>query len=118
MIHSINKLKSSINKKLWTDDPVAINPYLNEQRGNLKGDSLLLLKPTNTAEVSKILKLCNKFKIPIVPQGGRTGLCGGTVPNKKGNEVLLSTERMNKIIQTDQDNFNIIEYIRLITFRV
>ena len=103
----INILKSLVKKKLWIDDPEKIKPYLYEQRGNLRGSSPLLLKPSTSLEVSKILKICNKFKIPIIPQGGRTGLCGGTIPNKKGNQVLLTTEKMNKVIDIDKNNFSI-----------
>ena len=39
----------------------------------------------------------NKYNIKIVPQGGRTGLCGGTIPSNNGQEVMLSLERMNNI---------------------
>ena len=62
-----------------------------------RGESSLLLKPQNTEEVSKILKLCNEYNIKVVPQGGRTGLCGGTIPSENGQEIMLSLERMNKI---------------------
>ena len=102
-MNKINKIKTLIDNKLWTDDPNIINPYLYEQRGTLKGNSSLLFKPINTSNVSEILKLCNKYKVPVIPQGGRTGLCGGTVPNNKGNEVLLSTEKMNKITKIESD---------------
>ena len=78
---------------------------MHEQRGNIKGKSSLLILPRNTAEVVKIVKICNKNKISIVPQGGRTGLCGGTIPNKNGKEVLLSTEKMNKVIEVNKDGF-------------
>ena len=104
----INLLKKKLKSHLWTDSQETINSYLYEQRGNLSGNSHLLLKPNNTSDVSKIIKLCNKYRISIVPQGGRTGLCGGTVPSKRGNEVLITTEKMNKIIKIDKDNFNIV----------
>ena len=67
----------------------------------------LLLKPSNTKEVSDIIRLCNTHNIKIVPQGGRTGLCGGTIPSKNGNEVMLSLERMNKIKELNKENFTI-----------
>ena len=78
-----------------------------EERGNFKGMSKLLLKPRNTKEVSKILKICYQNKIPLVPQGGRTGLSGGTIPNPKKNEVIISMEKMNKILSVDKDNFSL-----------
>ena len=104
----INILKKKINSHLWTDKPEVINSYIHEQRGNLSGKSLLLLKPKNTQDVSEIIKICNKYKISIIPQGGRTGLCGGTVPSMAGDEVLITTEKMDKIINIDKENFNIV----------
>ena len=48
-----------------------------------------MLKPHTTADVSAILKYCNERKLAVVPQGGRTGLVGGSVPVH--DEVILST---------------------------
>ena len=90
-------LKEYLGPKGWIEDLSTIEPHLVEERGLYKGKSDLLLKPNNTNEVSKILKLCNKYNIKIVPQGGRTGLCGGTIPSNNGQEVMLSLERMNNI---------------------
>ena len=64
-----------------------------------KGNSSLVLRPKTTSEVSKILKYCNKNKLAIVPQGGNTGLVGGSVPLH--DEVVISTKKMNKIIEFD-----------------
>ncbi len=103
----LNKLKKTLGPKGWIDDANNIKPYLIEERGLFSGQSKLLLKPTNTKEISKIIKLCNQHNIKIVPQGGRTGLCGGTIPSQKGNEIMLSLERMNKIIELNTENFSI-----------
>jgi len=65
-----------------------------------KGASRLLLKPKTTEEVSKILKYCNDRKLAVCPQGGNTGLVGGSVP--VFDEILLSTSLMNQIIGLDE----------------
>ena len=62
----------------------------------------LVVKPGSTAEVAAIMKLAEEKVIPIVPRGGGTGLCGGCVPSE--GAVVLSLERMNRIIEVDQDN--------------
>ena len=100
-------LKNLLGPKGWVEDPNIIEPHLIEERGLYKGKSDLLLKPNNTNEVSNILKLCNEYNIKIVPQGGRTGLCGGTIPSDTGLEVMLSLERMNKIDEFNEENFTI-----------
>ena len=101
----IDILKKNLDKNIWSDNKEEIEKYLIEPRGNFKGHSSLLLKPRNTNEVSKIVRFCNRYKLPLVPQGGRTGLTGGTMPSSKGNEILISMEKMNKIISIDPDNF-------------
>ena len=97
MSNKIKKIKKKFNKTLWTDNFEKLKTHLNEQRGNIQGKSSLLMLPKNTEDVVKIVKFCNKNKISIVPQGGRTGLCGGTIPNKNGQEILLSTESLSLI---------------------
>jgi len=56
-----------------------------------------VLKPANTDEVSKILKLASQTKTVIVPQGGHTGHVGGAVTDESGTQIVVSLERMNKI---------------------
>ena len=106
-ILKLQKLKNALGPKGWIEDKEIIEPYLLEERGLFRGESSLLLKPKNTEEVSKILKLCNEYNIKVVPQGGRTGLCGGTIPSENGQEIMLSLERMNKIKDLNEANFTI-----------
>eukprot|EP00002_Diphylleia_rotans_P024415 TRINITY_DN4820_c0_g1_i17.p1 TRINITY_DN4820_c0_g1~~TRINITY_DN4820_c0_g1_i17.p1 ORF type:complete len:205 (+),score=25.70 TRINITY_DN4820_c0_g1_i17:256-870(+) len=63
------------------------------------GNSELALRPVSTEQVSKILKYCNENKLAVVPQGGNTGLVGGSVPVY--DEIILSTSLMNQIISFD-----------------
>ena len=106
-IKHLNPLKETLGAKGWIEDKQVIEPYLEEERGIFRGESSLLLRPQNTEEVSKILKICNEYNIKVVPQGGRTGLCGGTIPSESGQEVMLSLERMNNIKEFNEDNFTI-----------
>lgn len=59
-----------------------------------------MLKPKSNEEISAILKYCNQEKIAIVPQGGNTGLVGGS--NPVFDEVILNTSNMNKILGFDE----------------
>lgn len=65
----------------------------------VRGMSRVMLKPKTTAEVSQIMKYCNEKSIPVCPQGGNTGLVGGSVP--VFDEVILSLSLMNKIVEID-----------------
>ena len=105
MMKLINLLKSKLDKDIWSDNKKDFDKYLVEPRGRFKGKTNLLLRPRTTKEVSTIVKICNKYNLPLVPQGGRTGLAGGIVPSKKGDELVLSLERMNKILTIEASNY-------------
>ncbi|KAL4221844.1 D-2-hydroxyglutarate dehydrogenase [Mactra antiquata] len=66
---------------------------------NCRGASQLLLKPKTTEDVSAILKVCHERNLAVVPQGGNTGLVGGSVP--VFDEVIISTQQMNQITSFD-----------------
>jgi len=63
----------------------------------------VIVKPRDTATIAKVLSLANEKRIPVTPRGSGTGLCGGCVPIFGG--ILLSLERMNQILEIDEDNF-------------
>ncbi|KAK3032279.1 hypothetical protein RJ639_036236 [Escallonia herrerae] len=65
-----------------------------------RGSSKLMLQPRTTEEVSQILKYCNSRCLAVVPQGGNTGLVGGSVP--VFDEVIISTSSMSKIVSFDK----------------
>ncbi|MCS7122294.1 MAG: FAD-binding oxidoreductase [Archaeoglobaceae archaeon] len=66
-----------------------------------KPADFIVVKPKNTEEVSKILKIANKYRIPIFIRGGGTGLSGGAIPTSEG--IVLSTEYL-KDIRIDEKN--------------
>ncbi|MBP1926972.1 glycolate oxidase [Sedimentibacter acidaminivorans] len=65
-------------------------------------ENSIVVKPKDTDEISKIMKYANKIKMPVVVRGGGTGLCGGCIPTKES--IILSTERLKKIVEIDEDN--------------
>ncbi|MBA4790615.1 MAG: FAD-binding oxidoreductase [Rhizobiales bacterium] len=72
--------------------------YLTEPRGLFPGTAPAVLRPASTAEVSLCLSACAEAGLPVVPQGGNTGLVGGQVPF---GALLLSLERMDKVRAVD-----------------
>jgi glycolate oxidase len=62
----------------------------------------LVVIPANAAEISRIAALCNEHRVPLVVRGAGTGYTGGAVPTAGG--VVLSMERMNRILEIDQEN--------------
>jgi len=80
-------------------DPQAQAPYLIEMRDLFHGHTPVVLRPGAAAEVAQILRLANEKGIPIVPQGGNTGLVGGQTPQH--GEVVLSLNRLDRIREVD-----------------
>lgn len=91
----VQRLKEAAGPLSWSQDPAEIAPHLREWRGRWQGESQLLLRPSETEAVARILSVCGETGTAIVPQGGNTGLVGGQIPTN--GEVLLSLERMNRI---------------------
>lgn len=87
------------------NDSESIHKYGKDETEDLHFPPHLVIKPTTTEEVSAILKYCNAEKIPVTPSGARTGLSGGALPVNGG--VALSLERMNKILEIDENNYQV-----------
>ncbi|KAI9042017.1 FAD-binding oxidoreductase [Aspergillus affinis] len=77
-----------------------IEPFNGDWMRKYRGHTRLVLKPQNAQELSKVLKHCNERKLAVVPQGGNTGLVGGSVP--VFDEIVINTSRMNKIRSFDE----------------
>jgi FAD/FMN-containing dehydrogenase len=82
-------------------DPELVQPWLTDWRGRYTGRAVALASPASTAEVAQLVRLCAEFAIPIVPQGGNSGMCGGATPDDSGTAILLSLRRMNAIRRLD-----------------
>ncbi len=82
--------------------------YCRDWSGDHIGRPLAIVRPANTVEVAETLRLCHAANIPIVPQGGNTGLVAGGIPTDDGTEIVLSLERLDRIREIDPLNFSMI----------
>ena len=76
-------------------DADALAAYNTDWMCKWRGHSTLALRPSSTEEVSQILSYCHSRRLAVVPQGGNTGLVGGSVPAY--DEVIISTARMDQV---------------------
>jgi len=90
-----------LGTKGFTTDPEAIAPWLTDWRQRFTGRALGLASPASTEEVAGLVRLCAVHGVPIVPQGGNSGMSGGATPDETGHAVLLSLRRMNAIRSVD-----------------
>lgn len=73
----------------------------------------VVVKPSSADEIAAIMKICNEDRIPVTPRGAGTGLSGGALPHLGG--VLLSTERLNRVLKIDERNLQVITEPGVIT---
>ncbi len=69
-------------------------------------DNVIVVKPANADEVSRIVKLANEQGFPIYPRGGGTGVCAGAIPTRDG--VVVSLERLDKVVEVDRENLMVV----------
>lgn len=79
-------------------------PFLTEWRNRFTGQSVCILLPETTQQVSNIVKICCEHDINIIPQGGNTGLVGGQIPDMQENNIIISMNKMNKIVDISPEN--------------
>ena len=82
----------------------AAAPFLVDWRGRYRGEALAVVRPGSTEEVAAVVRVCMAHGVPIVPQGGNTGLCGGATPDASGTAIVMSLARLNKVRAIDTDN--------------
>jgi len=82
-------------------DPSSLNAYAADALGQAHAADLLVI-PGSTFEIAAVAQLCNEHRVPLVVRGAGTGYTGGAVPTRGG--VLLSMERLNRIIEIDELN--------------
>jgi FAD/FMN-containing dehydrogenase len=82
-------------------------PFLVDHRGRYRGQARAVVKPASTAEVAAIVSTCAAAGVPMVAQGGNTGLCGGATPLADGASVVVSLSRMNRVRELDAANATI-----------
>ncbi|MBU3672205.1 MAG: FAD-binding oxidoreductase [Sinobacteraceae bacterium] len=89
-------------------EPTALEAVNIDQLRTYRGRALCIALPRSTADVSRLLKLCNALRIPVVPQGGNTGYCGAATPDASGTQVVLSLRRLNAIRSVDPANYSMV----------
>lgn len=76
-------------------------------RRRARGRALAVVRPADTAQVAAVVRLCAAHAVPLVPQGGNTGMVVGSVPDASGQQILLSLSRLNRVRAIDRDNLTV-----------
>ncbi|ARP81960.1 hydroxyacid dehydrogenase [Bordetella genomosp. 8] len=76
-------------------------PFVAEWRGHYPGIARAVVRPADTGQVAAVVRLCAQAGVPLVPQGGNTGLVGGSTPDESGSEIVISLGRMAAVRNVD-----------------
>ena len=104
-LQHIDTFKTIVGKQFVFVDEENLNKYSHDETEHLHYLPDVVIKPRTAKEISEIFKICNQYKIPVTPRGAGTGLSGGALPHLGG--VLISTERMNSILNIDERNLQV-----------
>lgn len=98
----IDKLKAAVGQEFVLVEGEQLQAAGRDETEDFFYQPEVLVKPGTAEETAKVLQICNEFRVPVTTRGAGTGLSGGALPVKGG--VVLSTSRLNKIIEIDENN--------------
>src|SRR5947209_10173013 len=100
----IDEAERKLGPKAVITDPQELEPWLSDWRGRVHGTAPAMLAPASTEEVAEIVRLAAEHRVPLVPQGGNTGMAAGATPPADGSAILLSLRRINRIRSISADS--------------
>ncbi|WP_407051163.1 FAD-binding oxidoreductase [Methyloraptor flagellatus] len=96
----IDALAAIVGTRHVLTEPQAMAPHLVEWRGLYRGTARAVVRPGSTAEVAAVMRLASERRVPVVPQGGNTGLVGGQIPFGD-DQIVLSLGRLDRLRDVD-----------------
>ena len=100
----VERLANVVGGEHVLTEPADVEPYIVDWRGRYRGAVRAVVRPASTHEVAAVVALCAEARVPIVPQGGNTGMCGAATPDASGHEVVVSLGRLRAIRAVDPGN--------------
>ncbi|WP_299326755.1 FAD-binding oxidoreductase [Parasphingopyxis sp.] len=97
----LERLSAALGPKGVTADNETLAPWLTDWRGRITGSAIALVSPKNREEVQSVVRIAGEAGVPIVPQGGNTGMVAGGVPRPHDQAILLSLRKMDAIRSVD-----------------
>ncbi|MBA5687802.1 FAD-binding oxidoreductase [Rugamonas apoptosis] len=104
LLEFLDHCRATVGDDFVVCDDDGMAPYLTDWRGRFTGKAAAVLRPATVEQVRLLVAACAQWRVPLVPQGGRTGLVLGSVPDASGDAVVLSLARLNRIRAVDPVN--------------
>jgi FAD/FMN-containing dehydrogenase len=99
----LDPLRAAFAGRLLTEK-TDMAPFLTDWRGKWTGRAIAVAQPHTTRDVAEVVRWCHANRVPVVPQGGNTGLSGGATPDASGRALVLSLTRMKRVRSVDAAN--------------
>ena len=96
-------LGAAFRGRLFTN-PADMAPFLTDWRKAYKSAAIAVAQPDTAADVAKVVAWCGANQVAVTPQGGNTGLAGGSTPAATGRNIVLSLARLNRVRDVDAVN--------------
>ncbi|CAO3431459.1 FAD-binding oxidoreductase [Azospirillum doebereinerae] len=100
----LDPIRAIVGERGIITDPGTMQPFMESWRDGWVGRSPAVVLPDSTEALAAVVRICAETRTPIVPQGGNTGLTGASQPHADGSEIVISTNRLNRIREIDLDN--------------
>jgi FAD/FMN-containing dehydrogenase len=107
-LETLAELKSAVGEGGWLDPSFDLSAYTVDFRRLYRGATPLVLMPREVAQVARILSICDRDELAVVPYGGNTSYCGGATPDESGSQIVLSMRRLNRVRRIDADDYSIV----------
>src|SRR5438552_3475194 len=105
---TLAELKGVVGAGAWRERPADIAPFLHDFRHLYRGATPLVLLPGSAEHVARIMQICDRDEIAVVPHGGNTGYCGGATPDESGTQIVLSLQRLNRVRRVEAADYAMI----------
>ncbi len=105
---TLRELKAAVGKESWLESAQAVAPFVSDFRRLYHGATPLVLLPRDVDEVARILSICNREEIGVVPHGGNTSYCGAATPDEAGGQIVLSMRRLNRVRRIDAADYSMV----------
>jgi FAD/FMN-containing dehydrogenase len=101
---TLAELKAAAGDGGWLDSGSDLSAYTIDFRRLYRGTTPLVLLPRSVEQIARMLAICHRDQVGVVPQGGNTGYCGGATPDESGSQILLSMRRLKRVREVDPAN--------------
>jgi FAD/FMN-containing dehydrogenase len=101
-------LKAAAGDGGWLDSSGDLSAYTIDFRRLYRGATPLVLLPRTVEQVSRIMSICHRDEVGVVPHGGNTGYCGGATPDESDSQIVLAMKRLNRVRHIDAANDSMI----------